>query len=160
MRYFRRGVSSAIFVPSLADPNAPTVAELAAGTDLSAAVNSITGFTTDTSRISEPVLAYKQNPQMDGEQTFGDAGMKLMEGDGVAGGDETVLAAAYAALVDDAAGYMVLAPGSTASGKKVETWPIKVGANNRDWSLDNTFAKYDVAFAITGQPKKNATVSA
>lgn len=160
MRYFRRGVSSAIFVPTLASQSAPTVAEIGAGTDLSAAVNSITGFTTQTSRISEPVLKYKQNPQTDGEQTFGDAAMKLMEGDGVAGPDEAALAAAYTALADDATGYIILAPGATTAGKKVEVWPVKVGANNRDWSLDNTYAKYDAAFAITGTPSKNATVAA
>jgi hypothetical protein len=84
MRYFRRGVSKAVFVPVIANRTRRRVAELTAGTDLSAAVNSITGFTTDTSRISEPVLAYKQNPQADGEQTFGNAAMKLMEDNGVA----------------------------------------------------------------------------
>lgn len=160
MRYFRRGVSQAVFVPTLADQTSPTQAEIAAGTNVSAAVNSITGFTTDTSRISEAVLAYRQNPQIDGEQTYGNAAMKLMEDDGVTGPDSTVLAATYEALADEVVGYMILSPGATAATKKGEVWPVKVGSNNRDWDMGNVFAKYDVAFAITGVPTKNATFAA
>ena len=160
MQYFRRGRSKALLVPTIADQDHPTVAELGAGTDLSAAVTAIAGFDTSTSRISQAVLAHKQNVQIDGEQTFGDATITLLEDDGTSGGDSVAIAAAYTALVEDATGYIVLAPTSTAATKKVEVWPVKIGAKNRQWSLDNEMAKYAVAFAITGAPSKAATVTA
>jgi len=160
MHYFRRGKSKALFVPTIASQAAPTTAELTAGTDLSKAVTAIENFDTSTAKISQAVLAYVQNLQENGEQTFGDASMTLLEDDGAAGGDSAFYAAAYTALAENATGYIVLAPGAITAGKKVEVWPVTIGANNRQWTLDNEMAKYQVAFAVTTPPTKNAIVAA
>lgn len=161
MQFWRRGKSKAFFVPTIADVSAPTVAEIAAGTELSPAVTAIDNFETSTSRISQGVLASKVDVQIDGNQTLGDAAMTLLEGDGVSGGDETAYAAIFTALAEDATGYIVLAPVGAAATKKVEVWPVKVGAKNRVWAIDtNEMAKYRVAFAVTAAPTKAATVSA
>lgn len=160
MKFFRRGVSTATFVPTIADTSAPTQAEVTAGTPLSKAVATIDGWDFANSRISQPVLAYKFSPQIDGEQTAGDASMTLLEDDGTTDVDSSALAAAYTALTDGASGFMVLAPVGTASGKKVEVWPIKVLGNNRVWSTDNAMAQYKVDFAVTNPPVKNATMGA
>lgn len=161
MKFFRRGVSGAWFVPTISSTSAPTAVEIAAGTELSAAVTAIENFETATSRISQPVLKYRVNPQIDGEQTFGDASMTLLEDDGVSGTDSAALAAAYTALADQVTGFIVLSPTSAApaASDKVEVWPVKVGANNRQWTLDNEMAKYQVAFAVTDVPVKSATVA-
>jgi len=161
VKFFRRGTSGAWFVPTIASTSAPTASEIIAGTDLGAAVTAIENFETTTSRISQPVLKYKVNPQIDGEQTFGDASMTLLEDNGVSGTDSAALQAAYTALADGATGFIVLSPKKQTpiAADKVEVWPVKVGANNRAWTMDNEMAKYQVAFAVTDVPVKNATVA-
>lgn len=158
----RRGNSKVYFVPALADPDAPTVAEITGGTYLGKGLREMNNFETQTSRISEPVMHSKVNPQIDGEQTFGDANMVLLEDDGTeTDPDSEDLAAAYAALDDGAQGYIVAVPfGGVVATKKCETWPVSVGANNRRWTTDNEFAKYAVAFAILSAPNKNAVIAA
>jgi hypothetical protein len=163
MRYFRRGKSRAIWCPTVSNPAAPTAAEIAAGTDITIPITSIAGWTTDIARFNEPSMGRTQNPQGSGEETFGDATMNLHEGNGVAGTDETQLAAARAALVEGSTGYMVLVPyaaaGAIPATTKCEVWTSEVGSNNRDWDLGNVFAKYVVSFA-NQNVVKNAVVAA
>lgn len=160
MQFFRRGKSSALFVPTISNTSAPTQAEITAGTDLSKAVTAIENFDTSTARIAQAVLAYVQNLQIDGEQTFGDAALTILEDDGTAGGDSTVYAAANTALAELATGYIILASNGTAATKKVEVWPVKVLTKNRQWSLDNEMAKKVVQLAVTAIPVKDATAAA
>lgn len=158
-KFTRRGKSKVYFVPTVADPANPTTAEITGGTYLGKGLREMTGFETQTSRISEAVMDSKTNPQIDGEQTFGDAQMVLLESDDTTTDpDSTALAAAYTALADGAQGFIVACPVGVTSGKKCETWPISIGANNRNWSTDNEFAKYTVAFAVLSAPNKNATI--
>lgn len=159
MQFFRRGKSSAWFVPTISSTSAPTATEINAGTDLSKAVTAIENFDTSTARISQAVLAYVQNLQIDGEQTFGDASMTILEDDGTAGGDSVAFAAADTALAELATGYVVLASNGVVATKKVEVWPIKVLTKNRQWTTDNEMAKKVVQFAVTGIPVKDATVA-
>lgn len=160
MKYFRRGVSTAVFVTTIASPAAPTQAEITAGTPLTKAVTAISNFTTSVTRISQPVLAYAVTPEINGSQTFGSAQLTLLEDNGTSDTDSAVLIAAYTALADGASGYIVLAPGGTAATKKVEVWPVQVGANNRQWSTGDDMAQYTVDFAVTNPPTKNAVMAA
>lgn len=160
--FFRRGKSNATFILTMAGA-APTVAELAAGTDLSKAITAISGFDTTLNRVNTPIMDYSQEAQTEGPQQFSDASMTLIEDDGTAAQDSTARTAAYAAMAEGTSGYMILAPrkrGTPAAADKVEIWPVKVGARNRDWSLEGQPARYTVQFAITGSPVKDATVLA
>ena len=163
MLFFRRGKSGAIFCPTIADKAAPTVAEITAGTPIGRAVATITGFETSLNRINQPVMAYAEELQVDGPQTFTDASMVLLEDDGTGSDDDsTERTAAYTALVEGASGYIVLVPKSAAApaaATKVEVWPVKVGARNRSWSLDTETARYSVQYAIAGSPEKDAVVA-
>jgi hypothetical protein len=161
-KYNRRGNSKVYFVPTIASQSAPTVAEITAGSYLGVGLREMTGFETQVSRISEPVLHSTVNPQISGEQTFGDAQIVMLESDaGTTDPDTTALQAAYTALADGAQGYIVAIPfGGIVATKKCEVWPVSIGANNRRWSTDNEFAKYGVNFAVLSAPQKNATIAA
>jgi hypothetical protein len=161
-KYNRRGTSKVYWVPAIASQAAPTVAEITAGTYLGKGLREMNNFETTTSRISEPVMDSKVNPQIDGEQTFGDANMVLLESDGTTTDpDTTALQAAYTALADGAQGYVVAIPfGGVVATKKCEVWPASIGANNRRWATDNEMAKYGVSFAVLSAPTKNATIAA
>lgn len=166
LMFFRRGKSSAVFVPLVADTTLATVslAELAAGTNLSKAVASIAGFETTLNRINQPVMAYAEELQIDGPQTFADASMTLLEDDGTgADGDSTARQDAYDALEEQSTGYIVLAPrkaGALIAADLIEVWPVRVGARNRGWGLETEAARYVAQFAITGPPNKDAVVDA
>lgn len=164
LMFFRRGKSSARLVLTIANKAAPTVAELTAGTDLSKAVAAIGGFETTLNRINQPVMAYAEELQIDGPQTFADASMTLLEDDGTgADADSVAREAAYVALDEQTTGYIVLAPkkaGALVALDDCEVWPIRVGARNRGWGLETEASRYVVQFAITGAPEKDAVVSA
>lgn len=162
MMFFRRGKSGCIVCPTVADLAAPTVAELAAGTPIGRAVNTISGFETSLNRINTAVMAHAQELQTDGPQTFADASMVLIEDDGTGSDDDSVERQdAYDALIDGTTAVLVFIPKATSAttGTEVETWPVKVGARNRSWSLDAETARYTAQFAITGAPEKAAVVA-
>lgn len=164
LMFFRRGKSSARLVLTIANKAAPTAAELTAGTDLSKAVAAIAGFETTLNRINQPVMAYSEELQIDGPQTFADASMTLLEDDDTGvDGDSVARVAAYTALDEGTSGYIVLAPkkaGALVATDDCEVWPIRVGARNRGWGLETEAARYVVQFAITGPPEKDAVVAA
>lgn len=165
LMFFRRGKSSAILCPTVAgfDDAEITVAELTAGVNLSKAVTAIAGFETTLNRINTPVMAYAEELQSDGPQTFADASMTLVEDDGTGtDGDSVARKAAYIALDEQATGIMALAPkkaGALIAGDDVELWPVRVGARNRGWGLETETARYVAQFAVTGSPQKDALVT-
>lgn len=162
MMFFRRGRSGAIFVATIANKAAPTVAELNAGTQLSKAVATINGFETALNRINQGVMAYSEELQIDGPQTFADASIVFIEDDGTGSdGDSTARVAARTSQAEGATGHIVLSPtktGTLTAADKCEVWPVKIGAVNRSWSLDNEPARYTSQYAITGTPSKAAVV--
>src|SRR4051794_37034610 len=121
-KYNPRGNNKVYFVPTIASQAAPTVAEITAGTYLGKGLREMTGFETQTSRISEPVMHSTVDPQIAGEQTFGDAQIVMLQSDSTTTDpDSTELAAAYTALADGALGNIVAIPfGGVVSTKKCE----------------------------------------
>lgn len=161
--YFRRGQSYAAWVPTIASTSAgPTTSELAAGTELTKAITALAGFETSLNRINTPLMAYKEELQGDGPQTLGDATITIIDDDGVSSADSTARASARTALAEAAVGYVVIAPSKTGTPiatDKVDVWPAKVGARNRDLSLDANLARSIVQIAITATPRKDVAVS-
>lgn len=163
MKFFRRGSSAAYLVPTIADPANPTVAEITAGQELSAAIVTISGFETSPNRINDAVMKYAQEQQTTGPTTPQDASMVLLEDNGTGSdADSVVRQDAYDALVDGATGYIVFFPNhqDITATKDAEVWPVEVSARNRDWSLDTQTSRYNVAFSITGSADKNAVIAA
>ena len=161
--FFRRGTTGVLFVPTIVDISSPTAAELAAGTDLGAAMAAMEGFETSLNRINQPLLKYKQEVQIDGPQQFGDAKITLIEDDGTgATGDDLERKTIYTALAEQATGFIVINPAANSfvAAAKVEVWPIRIGSKNRSFSLDAEPARYVCELAITGAQDKNAVVAA
>lgn len=161
--FFRRGTTGVIFVPTIADLSAPTAAELAAGTDLGPALAAMEGFETKLNRINQGLLKYKVEVQIDGPQQFGDAKLTLIEDDGTgATGDDLERKTIYTALAEQATGFIVINPVAQTfeAADKVETWQIRIGAKNRDFSLGTEPARYVCELAITGAQDKDAVVAA
>jgi len=160
--YFRRGQSAAYWVPTIASlTGAPTTAELGAGVNITAAVTALGGFETSLNRINTPLMSQKEELQVDGPQTLGDGTITIVDDDGVAAAGSTVRTAAKTALAEGAVGYLVIAPDNLTpgSGTKVDVWPAKVGAFNRNLSLDAALATSLAQLAFTAQPRKDKAIT-
>lgn len=161
--FFRRGKSNAWFLSALAGGAGPTLAEITAGVELSAAIAGMQGWETTLNRIQQPVLKYAQDYQVDGPQQFGDAQMTFLDDDGTgSGADITARAAVSTAMVEQATGWVVLSPRKLTpiAGTKVHVFPSKIGARNDAFSLDAELARYVIDWAITGAARKDVAVLA
>lgn len=151
-KFFRRGKSKIYFLTAVAAPQTGvTTAELTAGTDLSASLADVSGFTLTNSPISVPDLSTVFTSQIDGEDTTADSTITFNDDDSVV----TI----RTALAKGTVGYMILLPYGTAATKRCEVWPVKTTGINDQWSVGNDPARYISYFAITGVPKQNGVVS-
>jgi hypothetical protein len=159
--FFRRGQAGAWWIPTIALPL--NIAEITAGQELHTAFAGVTGFDTQLNRINTPVLKYRRELQLDGPETFGDATITFIEDDGTGSDQDSVDRNDISdVMVEGASGYIVFHPNkqTLVASDIVEIWPVKIGARNRTWSLDAEASRYVVQFAITGDPDKEAVVSA
>ena len=161
-KFFYRGKGSLKFVPTLTDYTAPTATQVNSGTDLGKAVVNISGFVTKLNRVNTPVLDYDVEVQIDGPQTFQDSSLQLLEDDGVTDADSAAIAAAQAALVDEATGYFVFcrtAKGTLTAGDKVYVFPARIGSNNPSWTLAAEPARSEIDVVLTAAPVKNVALA-
>lgn len=161
--FFLRGKGGVRFVTTIANTSAPTAAELAAGVALERAVTAIDGFNTQLNRVQTPVLAYRQELQHDGPETFADSGLTIIDDDGTGTDvDSVAYAAAATALVKGATGYLVFCRThqTMAATRKVWVYPVRVGSVQAGWTMDATLASSRVEIVITGEPKEKVTVAA
>lgn len=151
-RFFRRGVSKVRFCPAVASQAAPTRSEINAGTDLSAQISGIGGFSLANSPITTPDLATNFDSQIDGPDATGDSSLTFY--------DDDASSAIRTALAKGTTGFIVLMPYGDVATKRCEVWPVKSTGVNDEWTLDATAAQFGVGFAVTGKPTQNAVVPA
>src|SRR5688572_19148436 len=126
-KYFRRGKSKVLFVPTIATPaSGPTSAELAAGLHLSLRIAEIGGFQATNSPIATPNLAESFTSQIDGEDAIADSSLTLYD-------DDQAVDAVRDGLEKGTIGYVILAPYGIAVGKRVEVWAAKTSGYNDEW---------------------------
>lgn len=144
-----RGTLAAVFVTSAPnDLDAPTTAELDAGTDLIGSKNSealaeLSGFQESASTIPTPDFTSLKTGNIEGEVTFDDSSMEFYS-------DDTVTTI-FDALVPETDGYVVLMHEGRGVGKPTDVWPVTVQTRTRLNTGGNEAAKYMVAFS-TGEP--------
>ncbi len=150
-RFFRRGISKVRFLPAVAGAS-PTRAELNAGTDLSASIAAIGGFTLENAPIGTPDLSTNFDNQVDGPDTAGASSFTFY--------DDDTATAVRNALAKGTAGYIVLMPYGDVATKRCEVWPVKSTGVNDQWGLDAAAAQFIIGFAITSKPNQNGTIPA
>lgn len=144
-RFFRRGVSAIKFVPAVAGTS-PTRAEITAGTNLTAQIAGIGGFSLNNSPIATPDLATAFDSQIDGPDTTDTSTLNLY--------DDDAAATIRTALAKGTAGFVLLFPYGDVPGKRVEVWPAKSTGVNDQWGLDAAAAQFQVGFAVTAKPNQ------
>lgn len=143
-RYFRRGVSKILFLPSMANKAAPTAGEISAGTDLTGAISDIGGFTYTNSPIDTPDLASTYTTTIPGEDTTDTPQLTFY--------DDNASIAIRTALAKGVTGFLLREPLGAGTGKRAETWPVTSTGVNDTWSAGNDAAMFAVQFAVTAVP--------
>jgi hypothetical protein len=153
-KFFRRGKSKIRFCPLVANPAAPTRAELTAGTDLSDFVAEIGGFSLSNSPISTPDLGASFTKSIPGEDTTDESSLTLYDDDQASG------APYRTTLARGVEGYIVLMPYGDIPARRCEVWHVISTGINEEWSLGNDSARTSVTFSVNSVPQQNAVVPA
>lgn len=162
--FFWRGTGEALYVATIANPAAPTASEIAAGVVLSAGLTSVSGFETSINRVQIPVLASSTDIQMNGPDQFGDSQLGLVEDNGVGSdADDVLRRTAITTLAKDTSGYIVFCrtkkKAAMIAAVKVDVFPGYVGGNNKDWSLDASATRRNIAWIQTSAAKQDVAIA-
>lgn len=151
-RYVRRGTGRYLWATALANPSAPTEAEIAASTDITRDVRETSGATTN----SEPVVLRRMtSPQ---EESI--PGVIPAQTHDVVFNDRNANASPYRSLFAKAAtGWLILSPYGTPSvGDRVTVLPCESGGNSDVWVAGNVPATFVARLHISGQMQEGAVV--
>lgn len=157
-RFNRRGNTGVHFVLTIADPDAPTAVEIAAGTPLHEVLAASTGFTSEQSDLPVPDLGSTWEGTIPGGETPAASSLTFWSGDDDTDVEETV----RAALVEGSTGFVVWSKRSkvAAAADPVDVFPVRVKASNEQYGVDNAGAQFQVGFSIYDPPSKNVAVAA
>lgn len=148
------GKNKVFFVETIANKQAPTVAEIAAGTAL-------------TPFITKDGISVPSNQNMVDSATVADVFDAQQAGSW--GGGPLVLTMfrdsidetdSYDLIVYGLRGFIIISRfGAVADGSPVEVWPVEAHEPTMLPSAANTMQKFTAAFAVTGPPALRATVT-
>lgn len=150
-RYFPPGTRQYYWVTSIANPAAPTRAELNAGTDLTGQIAAVNGFTPLANLVDVTPI---------GSQFINWLTTTVDPG---SGGNEIILFAAAngndARLVmpPGTTGFLVILPEGDVTGQYCEVWPAKVNVMYIDPAME-TPGQIHFEYTITSGPSQNVTI--
>jgi len=156
-RFMRKGITKFFWVPTITTKTAPTVAEITAGTALTAEIAEVNGFEFVNQLIETPDMASTFTSKITGGDSIDDSSIVFYQ---KKTGTDTI----KAALAKGNVGHVVIfdrgtAGANAAAADKCEVWPAVVASNSNQYTADNEAAKFNVVFACT-DPKVDATVAA
>jgi hypothetical protein len=148
----------AAWVPTIANINAPTVAELNAGMLLQSTMtpSGLAGFAPDTAKVDNSSLASRYNTGRVGKVSFDGTRLQFKRQTGT----DTI----HDTLVYQTTGYIVIRRSvaeSTAwtTGQKVSVYPAECAETVYLDPEENTVERYEVPITITDAPQQRATVA-
>lgn len=154
VRFYRRGKTRVFFVPTIANQAAPTAAEIAAGTELSAKVADIAGFSSSLDRIDAPDMSSNFTPTVPGEAKVADSSLQIYL--------ESISNPLRATLAQNTTGFIVFCDykpsGALAAADVVDVYPVTVGSIPKERSMSSTPAKWTAEFGISAVPSEDVAV--
>lgn len=150
------------FVPTITTVSAPTAAQMAAGTDITAAISSVSGFQKSGSTVPTPDMSTRFTKTVSGRTTADDSSIEFYRGDDATDVEEVV----RALLPEGGSGYICRshpvngAPAAITAGAKVDVWPVRVSGNNTAPPAFDEPAKFTVSFSHPVAPVLGATIAA
>jgi len=157
-RFFRRGVTKVRFLPTVASSSlVPTAAEVTAGTDLTADLADLTGFTFTNSPITVPDWSDNFDPKIPGVDETTDGVLTFYE-KGTSNPLRTVLAKGVSGYV--AIFFAGTAGASPAAADKAEVWPVTFTGPARDYTSAAEGARWHTSAVSTARPNVDVTIAA
>lgn len=152
-RFMRAGISKTYYIPTIAATNlTPTRAEMNAGTDLSSEVNAVAGFAVNSGFIDAPDYSTTFTAKISGRTASDDSSITFY--------DSQTTVDVRSVLPRNTTGYLMFLDGGDVAGQKADVFPIKVGSNTAQRTVDEEPALRTVTFAITRTPAENVTIPA
>ena len=156
-RFIEPGTTQYYWVPTItATTHIPTRAELDAGTDLTAEINSVDGFTVTSNSVDAPDFGKRFTPKVDGLITADDSSMTFYRS---SDSDDV-----RSVLTRDLKGYIVMFPeGDDGSDSSItgtmDIFPVSVSAASKQHSNSDP-AMIQIQFTITDEPVVDQDVPA
>jgi hypothetical protein len=156
IRYFRRGISKAYFVPTIAAQAAPTAAEVTAGQNLTTDLADLTGFTFTNEPIAVPDWSDNFDSKIPGVDTTSDGTLTFYE--------RALTNPLRTTLGKGVSGYVVIFYAGTAGATpaaldKCEVWPTTFTGAARDYSSGAEGAKWHTSAVPTARPSVDAVMA-
>jgi hypothetical protein len=151
VRYYRRGVTKVLWVPTIANKNSPTRAELNAGTALEAETGAMSGWQTTSGTVPTPALGSRFTPVVGGEITASDSSLTFWASKDA--DDVRTL------LIREARGFIVWMDEGDVPTQTMDVYPVQVTSQAKVRELDQA-AQIMAQFAITSEPAENVTIPA
>lgn len=156
-RFFRRGRTKVFWVPTIASASLiPTAAEVNAGTQLTANIAEMTGFSFSNSPIQTPDMASTFTTTIPGEDVADESQLMFYE--------DTTTNTLQTTLAKGTEGYIVIffagtAGATPAAADKAEVWPVISTGPFREYSTGNDAARWGAKFTPTRPPNFSATLT-
>jgi hypothetical protein len=147
-RFWRRGKSLIRFLPAVANPAAPSSAEISAGTNLTTQIAEIAGFNFSANPITTPDLSTTFDTQIPGPDSTDTSTLTFY--------DDDTSSTIRTALAKGTRGYLLFQPYGSTATKRAEVWHVESTGVNDEWSTGNEAARFAVSFAILDAPTQNA----
>jgi hypothetical protein len=153
-RFNRKGVTQIKFLPTVASSSLlPTRAEITGGTEYTAQIAAIDGWSLENQPIETPDMASTFVSKIGGDDSAADSSITFYE--------DSTLDDVETDLAKGTSGFMaIFSKGDVASAKGLDVFPVTVVSNSKAYTTDNEAAKITVQFTITARPAFNQTVPA
>ncbi|MBL3669048.1 hypothetical protein JL475_24255 [Streptomyces sp. M2CJ-2] len=149
VRYYRRGTTTVLWVPTIANKKAPTRAELDAGTALEGETGAMSGWQTTSATVPTAALGSRYTPTVPGEITAADSSLTFWaskDGDDV-----------RSLLVREARGFIVWMDEGDEPEQTMDVYPVQVTTQAKVREMDAA-AQIMAQFSITSEPAENVTI--
>jgi hypothetical protein len=149
LRYFPPGVRRTYWMATTANYLAPTRGELNAGTDLTAEIMAMTGWSVASDTIDTPDMATRFTSQIPGRTN-------------ASGSDITFYLSSNSTdvrglLLRDTAGFIVQLWEGDITGQKMDVFPVKVTTQAVDTTVDDP-GQVTISFSVTKIPGTNLVI--
>ncbi|QBJ94422.1 hypothetical protein D0Z67_29060 (plasmid) [Streptomyces seoulensis] len=153
-KYMRRGTSKFYFVPTIAATTMiPTRSELGAGTDFTAFIAAMDGWTVTNQEIDTPDMADTYDATIPGSDKADSSSFTFYEDE-----EDADLEQLFA---KGTTGYVViLRKGDIPGNNSMDVFPIRVASQSPQYTADNEAAKFMATCSITSRPLQGAPVPA
>lgn len=149
VRYFPPGTRKVYWLPACSNYFAPTRAELNAGTDVSAEVSALSGWSVASATVDTPDMGSRFTSQVPGRLTSATNDITCYTSQN--SNDARTL------FVRDLNGFVVLLWEGDVTGLKMDVFPVRVTTQAMDTTVDNP-GTCTFSFAATKIPASNLSI--